>query len=52
MSCTVAAIVALVMWIVGVNELDQVNNRFPLMNNIGVSFVMLSSVEIVYKLVD
>ena len=52
MSCAVAAIVALVMWIVGVDVLDQVNDRFLPMNNIGVSFAMLSSVEIVCKLVD
>ena len=47
-----AVIAALVLWIAGVDILDQVNDRFPPMNNIGVSFAMLSSVEIVYELVD
>ena len=32
--------------------LDQVNNRFLAINNIGVSFAMLSSVEMVHELVD
>ena len=52
MSCAVAAIVALVMCIAGVDVLDQVNNRFPPMNNIGISFAMFSSVEIVHELVN
>ena len=52
MSCAVAAIVALVMWIAGVDVLDQVHDRFPPLNNIGVSFAMISSVEIVHELID
>ena len=52
MSCAVTAIVALVTWIAGVDALDQVNDRFLPINNIGVSFAMLSSVEIVHELVD
>ena len=51
-SCAVAVIVALVMWIAGVDALDQVNDRFLPMNNISVSFAMLSSVEIVHELAD
>ena len=52
MSCAVAAIVALVMWIAGVDVLDPVNERFPPLNNIGVLFAMISSVEIVCELID
>ena len=43
---------ALVQWIAVADVLDQVNNRFLPMNNIGVSFAMLSLVEIVCELVD
>ena len=50
--CAVAAIAALVRWITGVDVLDQVHERFPPMNNIGLSFAMISSVEIIYELVD
>ena len=52
MSCAVAAMVALVHWIEGVDVLEQINERFPPMNNIGLSFAMLSSVEIVHELID
>jgi len=52
MSCAVAAIVALVMWIAGVDVLEPVNERFPPLNNIGVSFAMISSVDIVHELID
>ena len=52
MPCAVAAIATLVLWITGVDVLDQVNDRFPPMNNIGVSFTMLCSVEIVHELID
>ena len=52
MSCAAAAIVALVMWITGVDVLDPVNERFPPLSNIGVSFAMISLVEIVRELID
>ena len=51
-SCAVAAIVALVKWIAGVDVLELVNERFPPLNNIGVSFAMISSIEIVHELID
>ena len=47
----VSAIIALAYWIVGVDILDQVNNTFPLIDNIGLSFTMLSSAEIARELV-
>ena len=52
MLCAVAAIGALVLWIAGVDVLDQANDRFLPMNNVGVSFAILSLVEIVHELVD
>lgn len=52
MSCAVDEIVTLVLWIAGVYVLNQVNDRFLPMNNIGVSFAMHSLVEIVHELVD
>ena len=44
--------VTLVCWIVGLDVLEQINDRFPLIKNIGLSFAMLSLVEIVCKLID
>ena len=44
--------VTLVYWIVGADILEQINDRFLLMNNIALSFAMLSSVEIVRELID
>ena len=38
--------------IVGIDVLDKMNDRCPLMNNISVSFTILSSVEIVHEVVD
>ena len=46
------AIYVLLMWIMGKSILDDVNKRFPLMNNSAVSFEMLSSVKSIYNNVD
>lgn len=51
LSCAVAAISALVQWITGINVLPQINECFPLANDIGRSFAILSSVEIAYELI-
>ena len=50
--CSVAAMSVLVQWITGIDVLDQINERFPPMNNVGLSFAMISSVEIIYELID
>ena len=47
-SCAMHVIHALVAWITGKSMLDDVNKRFPLMNNVGASFGMLSSVKSIY----
>ena len=52
LSCAVTAISALNQWITGINFLPQINECFPLVNNIGRSFAMLSSAEIAYELID
>ena len=51
-SCAVAAMTALVHWIKGIDVVEQINERFPPVNNIGLSFAILSSVEIVHELID
>ena len=52
LNCTVSAMVTLVQWIVEVDVSKQINNRFPLINSIGLSFVMLSLVKIIQELID
>lgn len=51
MPCAVAAMVSLVHWIAGVDVLEEISERFPPMNNIGLSFAMLSSVETAHELI-
>ena len=44
--------VTLAHCIAGVDILEQINDRFPLMNNICLSFAMPSLVKIVHELID
>ena len=50
--CAVAAMVTLVQWITGVDILDHMHDKFPPTNVKGLSFFMLSSVELVCELID
>ena len=43
---------ALVHLITGVEALDQINDRLLLMNNISLSFAILSSIEMMHELID
>ena len=52
LSCAVSAICTLVFWIAGIPVLEEIHNRFPLMNNIGISFAILSSVKKIHDLID
>ena len=46
-SCVMCVIYVLVMWITGKSILDNANKQFPLLNNAGVSFGILSSVQLI-----
>ena len=46
------AIYILYQWINGESVLDDINNCFPLVNNVGISFGMLSLVKSIYKKID
>ena len=48
LSCAMHAINILMMWITGKSVLEEINQRFPLTNNAGISFGMLCSVQSVY----
>ena len=52
LSCAVSAICTLVFWITKVPVLEEVHNRFSLMNDFGISFAMLSSVKKINDLID
>ena len=49
LSCAMHAINILMVWITGKSILKETNQRFPLTNNIGISFGMLCSVPSVYN---
>lgn len=48
LSCVLHAIDALMLWITGKSILRDMNQQFPLTNNIGISFGMLCSVKSFY----
>ena len=50
--CTVFIMDKLYEWIIGASALHAINNRFPLMNNEGLSFRILSSVKLIYENLD
>ena len=52
LSCATFAIYILVYWITGMSVINAINDRFSLMNNIGQSFGMLSSVKEIYEYID
>ena len=49
MSWAMHAINVLMMWIVGRSILEEINQSFPLANNVGISFGMLCSIPSVYE---
>ena len=52
LNSAVLAMVTLVQQIAGIDVSEQINNRLSLMNNIGLSFAMLSSAKIARKLIN
>ena len=52
LSYTTYAMYILCHWITGESVLDDINNRFPLVNDVGISFGILSSVKGIYDKID
>ena len=52
LSCTVFAMNKLFEWNISSSVLSNINNLFPLMNDVGLSFGMLSLVKVIYKNLD
>ena len=52
LSYAVFAMDKLYEWIIGASALYAINNRFLLMNDVGLSFGMLSSVKLLYENLD
>ena len=48
-SCATHTMRILVIWIAGIPVMNDINNHFPLMNNTGASFGMLSSIKSIYE---
>ena len=51
-SCTVFAMNKLFEWNISSSVLSDINDHFPLMNDIGLSFGMLSLVKVIYENLD
>ena len=49
MSCAMHAINILMMWIIGRSILEEINQIFPLVDNVGISYGMLCSIPLVYE---
>ena len=52
LSCAVFMINKLFEWNIGSSALSDINDYFPLMNDIGLSFGILSLVKVIYKNLD